>query len=67
MIGLPELLAGIFRRQAGAVFLRMAIGLVSIVCGLTCMFLYAHPVSQLLRSFGVYFIVLGMPVVPHER
>lgn len=61
-VGLLELLAGVFRRQAGAAFLRTAIGLVSIIFGVITLF-YEDSVSRLVRPFGGYFIALGIALM----
>jgi uncharacterized membrane protein HdeD (DUF308 family) len=60
LIGLFELLAGLLRREGGAVSLRLATGALSIVFGLAMIYLYRERSLAFVVPLGVYYTLLGI-------
>jgi uncharacterized membrane protein HdeD (DUF308 family) len=60
LIGLLELLAGVFRRQAAAAYLRAAIGALSVVFGLVLVSRNGKDLHDAVRALGIYFVALGV-------
>jgi uncharacterized membrane protein HdeD (DUF308 family) len=62
LIGLIELLVGVFRRKAGA-GLRVPIGLASIIFGVVMVYFYERGIVYFVLPLGVFGIVVGISMI----